>query len=84
MGLNAILLPAAYCVLPARTAGFVPECFSQQSYRGGKARYVAISPDGEYILSVVDEKGQQSLRLRNVPTNNTQVNCRYAMGTGLK
>ncbi|MGO9124477.1 MAG: protein kinase domain-containing protein [Terriglobales bacterium] len=40
----------------------------------GQARLVAISPDGKYILSVVDDKGQQSLWLRNVPTNgNTQV-----------
>jgi len=40
----------------------------------GKVRRVAISPDGKYILSVVDDKGQQSLWLRNVPTNsNTQV-----------
>jgi serine/threonine protein kinase len=40
----------------------------------GKARLAAISPDGKYILSVVDDKGQQSLWLRNVPTNsNTQV-----------
>jgi len=40
----------------------------------GKARLVAISPDGKYILNVVDDKGQQSLWLRNVPTNsNTQV-----------
>jgi len=40
----------------------------------GKAKFVAISPDGKYILSVVDDKGQDSLWLRNVPTNsNTQV-----------
>jgi eukaryotic-like serine/threonine-protein kinase len=40
----------------------------------GKVSLVAISPDGKYILSVVDDKGQQSLWLRNVPTNsNTQV-----------
>jgi eukaryotic-like serine/threonine-protein kinase len=40
----------------------------------GKARLVAISPDGKYILNVVEDKGQQSLWLRNVPTNsNTQV-----------
>jgi serine/threonine protein kinase len=40
----------------------------------GKAKLVAISPDGKYILNVVDDKGQQSLWLRNVPTNsNTQV-----------
>jgi serine/threonine protein kinase len=40
----------------------------------GKARLVAISPDGKYILNVLDENGQQSLWLRNIPTNsNTQV-----------
>jgi Tol biopolymer transport system component len=40
----------------------------------GKVTLVAISPDGKYILSVVDDKGQQSLWLRNVPTDsNTQV-----------
>ncbi len=40
----------------------------------GKAAQVAISPDGKYILNVVSEGGQQSLWLRNLPTNsNTQV-----------
>jgi Tol biopolymer transport system component len=40
----------------------------------GKVKLVAISPDGKYILTVVDDKAQQSLWLRNVPTNsNTQV-----------
>jgi len=40
----------------------------------GKARLAAISPDGKYILNVLDENGQQSLWLRNIPTNsNTQV-----------
>ena len=40
----------------------------------GKAKFVAISPDAKYILNVVEDKGQQSLWLRNVPTNsNTQV-----------
>ncbi len=40
----------------------------------GKARLVAISPDGKYILNVAEENGQQSLWLRNIPTNsNTQV-----------
>jgi serine/threonine protein kinase len=34
----------------------------------------AISPDGKYLLSSIDEKGKQSLWLRNIPTNsNTQV-----------
>ena len=40
----------------------------------GKARLVAISPDAKYILNVVDDGGEQSLWLRNLPTNsNTQV-----------
>ena len=40
----------------------------------GKARLVAISPDGKYILNVLEENGQQSLWLRHIPTNsNTQV-----------
>ena len=34
----------------------------------------AISPDGKFLLIVLDEKGKQSLWLRNVPTNSdTQV-----------
>jgi serine/threonine protein kinase len=40
----------------------------------GKATLVAISPDGKYLLHVMDDGGEQSLWLRNVPTNsNTQV-----------
>ena len=40
----------------------------------GKTRLVALSPDGKYILNVLEENGQQSLWLRNIPTNsNTQV-----------
>ena len=40
----------------------------------GKVMLGAISPDGKYILSVVNDKGQQSLWLRNIPTDsNTQV-----------
>ena len=40
----------------------------------GKASLAAISPDGNYILNVQHDGGQQSLWLRNVPTNsNTQI-----------
>ena len=40
----------------------------------GKAAFVALSPDGKYLLNVVNNEGQQSLWLRNLPTNsNTQV-----------
>ena len=40
----------------------------------GKAALVAISPDAKYVLNVLNDEGQQSLWLRNLPTNsNTQV-----------
>jgi serine/threonine protein kinase len=37
----------------------------------GKASLAAISPDGNYILNVQSEGGQQSLWLRNIPTKST-------------
>jgi serine/threonine protein kinase len=40
----------------------------------GRADEAAVSPDGKYILNVMDDAGQKSLWLRNVPTNSdTQV-----------
>jgi Tol biopolymer transport system component/predicted Ser/Thr protein kinase len=40
----------------------------------GKATAAAISPDGRYVLSVMGDKGLESLWLRNVPTgSDTQV-----------
>jgi serine/threonine protein kinase/Tol biopolymer transport system component len=40
----------------------------------GKARYAAISPDGRYVVHVVDENGQQSLWMRQVsPFSNVQI-----------
>ena len=40
----------------------------------GKSIEAAISPDGKYVLSVVDENGKRGLFLRHLPTNsNTQV-----------
>ena len=35
----------------------------------GKTTAAAISPDGKYLLSLIDDKGKQSLWLRNLPTN---------------
>lgn len=37
----------------------------------GKAALVALSPDGKYLLYVVNDGGQQSLWLQNIPTNST-------------
>ena len=40
----------------------------------GKAALTAVSPDARYVLSVLNEKGLQSLWLRNIPTSSdTQV-----------
>ncbi|SPF46467.1 Serine/threonine protein kinase [Candidatus Sulfotelmatobacter kueseliae] len=75
----AILLVAAaaygiYALLSrARPAPFQNFAVSKVT-ETGKATLVAISPDGKYILNVMNDNGQQSLWLRNVPTNsNTQV-----------
>jgi serine/threonine protein kinase len=37
----------------------------------GNAAQVAISPDGKYILTLLQENGLSSLQLRNLPTNST-------------
>jgi eukaryotic-like serine/threonine-protein kinase len=39
-----------------------------QVTNAGKAARAAISPDGKYVLSVLEDNGRQSLWLRNVPT----------------
>ncbi|MGA2981369.1 MAG: protein kinase [Terriglobales bacterium] len=39
-----------------------------QVTNSGKAGAAAISPDGKYVLSVLNDKGQQSLWLRNIAT----------------
>jgi eukaryotic-like serine/threonine-protein kinase len=45
-----------------------------QVTNSGKAQLAAISPDGKYVLSVLNDNGMQSLWLRNVPTaSDTQV-----------
>jgi serine/threonine protein kinase len=45
-----------------------------QVTNNGKSVAAAISPDGKYLSTVVEDKGKQSLWLRNIPTNSdTQV-----------
>ena len=39
-----------------------------QVTNSGRALLAAISPDGKFVVSVIDEKGKYSLWLRNVPT----------------
>ncbi len=76
----ALLLIAAagfglYSLFANRTLTVPFQSFAiTQITNSGKAVFAAISPDGKYVVSVVDENGKQSLWLRNVPTgSNTQV-----------
>jgi Tol biopolymer transport system component len=56
-----------------RTPRFADFSITQVT-NSGKAALAAVSPDGRYVLSVVDDNGMQSLWLRNVPTNgDTQI-----------
>ena len=56
-----------------RTTRFADFSITQVT-NSGKAALAAVSPDGRYVLSVMDDNGMQSLWLRNVPTNgDTQI-----------
>jgi eukaryotic-like serine/threonine-protein kinase len=47
---------------------------ASQVTNSGKALLAAISPDGKYVVSVIDDKGRSSLWLRNVATgSDTQI-----------
>ena len=64
-----------YSLFAHRTATIPFQSFAVTPVtNSGRAQASAISPDGKYIVSVVDENGNQSLWLRNVPSgSNTQV-----------
>ena len=64
-----------YSLFANRTVTIPFQSFAvTQVTNSGKAVAAAISPDGKYVVSVVDDNGKQSLWLRNVPTDsNTQV-----------
>ena len=72
-----------YAVLSHKTATPFQDFTITQITNNGNTAAAAISPDGKFLLIVLDEKGKQSLWLRNVPTNSdTQVlaptNASYA------
>jgi eukaryotic-like serine/threonine-protein kinase len=73
----AVLLAAGYGVfqLLSRKGPIPFQNFTiTQVTDSGKASLVAISPDGNYLLTVQQDKGQESLWLRNIPTaSDTQV-----------
>jgi eukaryotic-like serine/threonine-protein kinase len=64
-----------YSLFANRTVTIPFQSFTvTQVTNSGKATLAAISPDGKYIVSVVDDNGKHSLWLRNVPSgSNTQV-----------
>jgi len=73
----AVLAAAAYGLYALLHRGG-PVAFADftitQVTRNGKSVGAAISPDGKYLLSVLEENGKQSIWLRHIPTNSdTQV-----------
>jgi len=75
----AILILAAagygiYALLGAKSTPPFQNFTISQITNNGKSSRAAISPDGKYILSELDDGGKASLWLRNIPTNSdTQV-----------
>jgi serine/threonine protein kinase len=72
-----VLAAAAYGVYAllhrTNTAPFADFTITQIT-NNGKTVGSAISPDGKYLLSVIEDKGKQSLWLHHIPTNSdTQV-----------
>jgi len=70
----AVLAAAGYGVY-SLTRRSKPQAFENYTItkvtESGDAVLAAISPDGNYILSLVRNNGLSSLQLRNVPTNST-------------
>jgi eukaryotic-like serine/threonine-protein kinase len=63
-----------YSVLHNPTAKPFQDFGITQITNSGKAEEAAISPDGRFVLSALNDKGRQSLWLRNVPTgSDTQI-----------
>jgi len=64
-----------YSFLGKKPAAIPFQAFAaSQVTNSGKALFAAISPDGKFVVSVMDEKGKSSLWLRNVATgSDTQV-----------
>ncbi len=63
-----------YSLLSREDAAPFQDFTITQVTNNGRSIAAAISPDGKYLLSVVEEQGKQSVWLRNIPTSsNTQV-----------
>jgi serine/threonine protein kinase len=79
VGLAGLVVLAAaafgvYSILQRGSSGHFQNFGITQVTSTGKASLTAISPDGRYVLTVVNDKGLQSLWLRNLATgSDTQV-----------
>src|SRR6266699_398034 len=78
LGAALLLLVAAafgvYSFLPRKTAFPIEQMSVENLTNNGHVFLSRISPDGKYLLHVLDENGLQSLWLRHIPTgSNTQV-----------
>ncbi len=77
IALLAVLAAAAigvYSLVHRRVAMPFQNFTVSQVTNSGKAAAAAISPDGRYVVSVIRDKGLESLWLRNVPTgSDTQI-----------
>src|SRR5256886_2556550 len=78
MGIVVLLLVAAafgvYSFLPRKKVLAVEQMSVENLTNNGHVFLSRISPDGKYLLHVLDENGLQSLWLRHIPTgSNTQV-----------
>ncbi|MGC1687373.1 MAG: protein kinase, partial [Candidatus Acidiferrales bacterium] len=64
-----------YSFLGKKPAAIPFQAFAaSQVTNSGKALFAAISPDGKFVVSVIDDKGRSTLWLRNVATgSDTQV-----------
>jgi serine/threonine protein kinase len=77
LGALVVLVAAGYGVFAllhrSRPAPFQSMNISKLT-DSGNAFMAAISPDGKYVIHVVEESGQQSLWMRHIPTNSvTQI-----------
>lgn len=77
---TAIVAVAAWSIYSFSSRSAAPASMAFQNFEisqithSGETAQAAISPDGKFILSVRDANGQQSLWLRNIPTDSdTQV-----------
>ncbi len=74
LGILAVAAYGVFAFLHRRQPQIFQNVSATKVTDSGKVIFANISPDGKYILSMVRENGQASLRLLNVPTNsNTQV-----------